>query len=559
MSDSLLQSANSLLQLGRRPEALTCYESYLKTHPQSAEGWHNHGITLSQMQRFDEAIASFDKVLALHPDSAQTWSNRGNALFEQKRYEEAIADYDNALALDPDYGSARGYRLLAKLWCCDWRDLDSDIADVTSRLRAGARVIQPFGNLMISHDPPDQLLCARLWSRGEGAQPLWRGQRYTHEKIRVAYLSGDFCVHPVSILMAGVFEEHDRSRFETTAISFGPDDGSALRTRVMKSFDRFLDVRGRTDVEVASLMHAAQIDIAVDLMGLTGNSRQGILAHRPAPVQVNYLGFPGTMASPHIDYILADKIVIPEAEQHHYSEKVVYLPDTYMPSDAKRRVSDRSFSRAEAGLPEKGIVFCCFNNSYKLRPEMFDVWMRLLKAIDGSVLWLSQPNDTARRNLIGEAGKRSVTADRLVFAPFLANIDDHLARLTLADVFLDTLPCNAHTTASDALFMGVPVVTTPGPTFAGRVAASMLSALWMKALIMPSISSYEALALALAQRPQGALSSVKAKLGATRASGALFDTVRFTRHLEAAFATMRERQRRGLPPQSFSVDSAGSP
>ena len=237
MSDSLLQSANSLLQLGRSPEALTWYESYLKTHPESAEAWHNHGIALSQMQRFPEAVASFDKVLALRPDSAQTWSSRGNALFEQKRYEEAISDYEKALALDPEYGSARGYRLLAKLWCCDWRDLDRDIAEVSSRLRAGARVIQPFGNLMISRDPADQLQCAKVWTRGEGAQaPLWRGQRYTHDKIRVAYLSGDFCVHPVSILMAGVFESHDRSRFETTAISFGPDDGSALRTRVMKSF-----------------------------------------------------------------------------------------------------------------------------------------------------------------------------------------------------------------------------------------------------------------------------------------------------------------------------------
>ena len=557
MSDSLLQSANSLLQLGRSPEALTWYESYLKTHPESAEAWHNHGIALSQMQRFPEAVASFDKVLALRPDSAQTWSSRGNALLEQKRYDEAISDYDNALALDPEYGSARGYRLLAKLWCCDWRDLDRDIAGVSSRLRAGARVIQPFGNLMISRDPADQLQCAKVWTRGEGAQaPLWRGQRYTHDKIRVAYLSGDFCVHPVSILMAGVFEDHDKSRFETTAISFGPDDGSALRTRVMKSFDRFLDVRGRTDFEVASLMQAAEIDIAVDLMGLTGNSRQGILAFRPAPVQVNYLGFPGTMAAPHIDYIIADRIVIPEAEQRHYSEKVVYLPDTYMSSDARRRVSERKFSRAEEGLPETGIVFCCFNNSYKFTPKIFSVWMRLLKAVGDSVLWLSEPNDTARSNLVAEAEKQGVSAGRLVFAPFLSNLDDHLARLPLADLFLDTLPCNAHTTASDALFMGVPVVTTPGPTFAGRVAASLLSAVGLPELIAPSPSAYEARALELA-RDTAALGAVKAKLNANRPSFPLFDTARFTHHLEAAFGVMRERQRRGLPPERFSV--VGSP
>jgi predicted O-linked N-acetylglucosamine transferase (SPINDLY family) len=555
MSDSLLQNANALLQVGRRPEALTCYESYLKTHPESAEAWHNHGIALSQMQRFPEAVASFDKVLALRPDSAQTWSNRGNALMEQKHYEEAISDYDKALALDPEYGSARGYRLLAKLWCCDWRNLESDIAGVSTRLRAGARVIQPFGNLMISRDPADQLQCAKLWTRGEGAEaPLWRGQRYTHDKIRVAYLSGDFCVHPVSILMAGVFEAHDRSRFETTAISFGPDDGSALRTRMMKSFDRFLDVRGRTDFEVASRMHAAEIDIAVDLMGLTGNSRQGILALRPAPVQVNYLGFPGTTALPYIDYILADRIVIPEAEQRHYSEKVVYLPDTYMPADSKRRVSERRFGRADEGLPETGIVFCCFNNSYKFTPQVFDLWMRLVLAVDGSVLWLSQPSDAARRNLIAEAKRCGVSPDRLVFAPFLPEIDDHLARLSLADLFLDTLPCNAHTTASDALFIGVPVITVPGSTFAGRVAASLLSAVGLPELIAPSLSAYEAHALALARDSQ-ALRAIKAKLNVNRANHPLFDTARFTRHLETAFGAIRERQRRGFPPEGFSVSA----
>lgn len=555
MSDTLLQSANSLLQLGRRSEALSFYESYLKTHPESAEAWHNHGITLSQMERFDEAVASFDRVLVLWPDSAQTWANRGNALLEQKRYEDAVHDYDKALALDPEHGSARGYRLLAKLWSCDWRTIDADIAEVSSRLRGGARVIPPFGNLMISSDPADQLLCARLWLQGQGGQPpLWRGERYAHDRIRVAYLSGDFCVHPVSILMAGVFEAHDKTRFETTAISFGPDDGSKLRTRVTKSFDRFVDVRGRTDFEVASLLRGLQVDIAIDLMGLTGSSRHGILAFRPAAIQVNYLGFPGTMAASHMDYIIADRIVIPPGEHRHYSEKIVHLPDTYMANDAKRPVSDRQFSRVDAGLPERGVVFACFNNSYKFRPRMFDIWMRLLKAVDGSVLWLSGPDASARRNLQKEAETRGVDAERLVFAPFLEKLDEHLARLRLADLFLDTLPCNAHTTASDTLFMGVPVLTTPGPTFAGRVAASLLSAVGLPELVADSLSAYEARALELA-RDAAALRSIRAKLAANRDRFPLFDTARFTRHLEAAFVGMRERHRRGLPPESFAVAS----
>jgi protein O-GlcNAc transferase len=297
------------------------------------------------------------------------------------------------------------------------------------------------------------------------------------------------------------------------------------------------------------------VDVAVDLMGLTGSSRHGILAFRPAPIQVNYLGFPGTMAATHMDYIIADRIVIPPGEQRHYSEKVVYLPDTYMANDAKRRVSDRRFVRADAGLPEKGVIFACFNNSYKFRPSTFDVWMRLLKAVDGSVLWLSEPNASAKRNLEKEAEACGVDASRLVFAPFLEKLDEHLARLKLADVFLDTLPCNAHTTACDALFMGVPVLTTPGPTFAGRVATSLLSAVGLQELVTGSLSAYEARALELA-RDADALRSIKAKLAANRDSFPLFDTARFTRHLEAAFIGMRERHRRGLPPESFAVASA---
>jgi protein O-GlcNAc transferase len=292
------------------------------------------------------------------------------------------------------------------------------------------------------------------------------------------------------------------------------------------------------------------------LMGLTGSSRQGILAFRPAPVQANYLGFPGTMAAAHMDYIIADRTVIPPSEQRHYAEKVVYLPASYMACDAKRRVSERQFSRAEEGLPETGVVFACFNNSYKFTPQIFDIWMRLLKAVDGSVLWLSEPNSSARRNLKSEAETRGVGAERIIFAPFLENVDEHLARLKLADLFLDTLPCNAHTTASDALFMGVPVLTTPGPTFAGRVAASLLSAIGLHELIAESLSAYEMQALELA-RDGEALRAVTTKLRANRLDMPLFDTPRFTRHLEAAFDHMRERQRRGLPPETFAVASAG--
>jgi len=555
MNDSLLHNANSLLQLGRGPEALSCYEAYLKSHPDSAEAWHNLGVTLSQMKRYLEAVASFDRVLNLRPDSSQTWSNRGNALLEQKRFEDACSDYDKALGLDPDIPNVRGYRLLAKLSCCDWRDLQQEKDKVAAGIRAGLRVVQPFGNLMISRDPAELMQCARIWTaRRRPEQPLWRGERYEHDKIRVAYISGDFRVHPVAILIAGVFEHHDKEHFQTIAVSFGPDDRSKLRSRIASSVDEFIDVRGKDDFEIASLLRARDVDIAVDLMGLTGDCRDGILAHRPSPVQVNYLGFPGTMARSEIDYLIADRTVIPENECGCYTEKIVYLPDTYMASDSRRRIGERIFRRVEEGLPEAGFVFASFNNSFKFTPEIFTVWMRLLSAVDGSVLWLSEPDAVAVRNLKREAEARGINADRLVFAPYRASIDEHLARSSLADLFLDTLPCNAHTTASDALWVGLPVITARGTTFAGRVAASLLQAIGLEDLIADSLAGYETLALKLAHDAD-ALARVKRKLKQNRDTHPLFDTVRFTRNLERAFAAMCERARRGASPESFAVES----
>ena len=551
MNDTDLARANLLLQQGRRHEAVGCFESYLKTHPQSAEAWHNLGVTFSQMRRYNDAVPAFDRALAICPESAQTWSNRGNALVEQRRFDEAVRDFDRALAIDPQIPNVRGYRLLAKLWCCDWDGLEEEKRTIAQGLRAGERVIQPFGNLMISGDPAEQLQCARIWTQGRTPVALWRGERYAHDKIRVAYLSGDFRTHPVAILMAGVLEHHDASLFETVAVSFGPGDRSDLRNRIASSVGRFIDVRGKTDFETAGLLRELEIDIAVDLMGLTGECRSGILAHRAAPVQVNYVGFPGTMAMPEMDYLLADETVIPKDEQRHYTEKIVYLPHSYLPADSKRRVG-KSLKRAEAGLPEKGFVFAAFNNSYKIAPAVFGVWMRLLSAIDGSVIWLSQANPAAERNLRQEAAKYGVDPDRLVFAPFLNSIDDHLARVALADLFLDTLPCNAHTTASDALWVGLPVLTARGSTFAGRVAASLLHAVGLDALITPSLADYEALALRLARNPHE-LASLRARLQDNRESFPLFDTARFARHLEAAYRGMWERCRKGSAPESFAV------
>ncbi|HYM18085.1 MAG TPA: tetratricopeptide repeat protein [Micropepsaceae bacterium] len=553
-AEALCDKGNSLLSLGRLKEAIAAYDSHLAVHPRSAEAWHNRGVALARLKRCDDAVASFSKAIEIAPAVADGWRGRGSAYLELERFEEAASDYERALALDPELPYAQGYAILARLHCCDWKDLRRRKESISSALRAGRRVIQPFGNLMISEDPPEQAQCARIWMNDNHRAPptlLAKGQRYGHKKIRVAYLSGDFRVHPVGQLMTGVFEHHDKFRFETIGVSIGPNDKSGLRTRIAAAFDEFIDARGTSDIEVASALRAREVDIAVDLMGLTGDCRPGILARAPAPVQVNYLGYPGTMAADAIDYILADMIVLPAEHQPFYREKAVYLPDTYLATDRSRLISGMPPSRGDAGLSE-GFVFASFNMSYKFAPELFDIWMRLLAKVDRSMLWLPEGNAAARRNLGQEALARGINPERLIFAPHVKAHEDYLARLRLADLFLDTLPCNAHTTATDALWAGVPVLTCKGNSFAGRVGASLLSAVGLPELITDSLEAYEALALRLA-RNEDDLATLRTKLAANRLTRPLFDTARFTRNLERAFIRMWELNEAYQPPQSFSV------
>jgi protein O-GlcNAc transferase len=356
----------------------------------------------------------------------------------------------------------------------------------------------------------------------------------------------------VASLIVGCFEHHDKARFETTAISLHPGDGSDLRKRIEGAVDRFVAAHSMSDAAAAEMLRKLEIDIAIDLNGFTGEFRPGILARRPAAVQVSYLGYPGTMDVPFMDYIIADRIVIPEEHQIHYSEKVAYLPHSYMPNDRKRRIADMTPNRAQAELPETGFVFACFNNPYKIGPETFDVWMRLLHAVEGSVLWLPSIYAAAIGNLRREAKARDVAPSRLIFAPRVAREEEHLARLRAADLFLDTLPYNAHATASDALWAGVPVVTLIGNTFPGRVAASLLYALGLPELVTSSIADYEEMARTLALDPNR-LAAIRAKLARNRDTEPLFDTARVTRALESAYITMRERQEAGLSPASFAV------
>jgi protein O-GlcNAc transferase len=539
------------------PDAVTAFDRALSIRRDDADAWLGRANALSRMGRNEEALASYDEALLLRADDENGLFNRANVLSLLKRFEDSARDCDALLALNPDYPYVRGLSLHARLHGCDWRKLDEARAIIATQLRSGASVIHPFGHLAISADPEEQLQSARIFAHklhAESPLPLWRGERYRHDKIRIAYLSADFYAHATAFLMAGVFEHHDRKRFETFAVSFGPNDKSDIRARLEAAFDGFMDMRAGSDAQIAARLRAMEIDIAVDLKGYTGGARPGILALRPAPVQLHYLAYPGSMGADHIDYLIADRIVVPDEERRFYTEQIAYLPDTYQCNDSRRSAAERVPSRTEAGLPEEGFVFCCFNSNHKIMPEMFDVWMRLLRHAENSVLWLYEENPRAARNLRREVEARGVAPERIAFAAH-ADLPAHLARLTLADLVLDTLPYGAHTTASDALWVGVPVLTCIGQTFAGRVAASLLTAIGLPELIATSLEDYEAHARSLA-KDSAELARLKAKLVRNRGTSALFDTARITRDLEAAYREMWERQQRGEPPASFAVARA---
>ena len=557
----VLNNRGSLLgRMNRMGEALDSLALAIAAAPDRAEAYNNRAVLLMQASRFEEALRDYDRALALKPDYEESLYGRGSALIELNRHDEAIVTLQDLRRRHPDYPYALGMLVHAQSTACGWQDSSAQ-AKMIEAIRAGKRAASPLALLAVSDSVSDKLLCSQILVRdkfGPAQKTVWRGEPYGHERIRIGYLSADLRTHPVAMLMAGVFEHHDRSRFETIAFSYGMDDASPMRARLVRSFERFLDVRAMSDAAVASLIGENEVDILVDLTGLTASARPGILALRPAPVQVNYLGFAGTMGAAFADYIIADPVVIPEAQQSFYTEKMAYLPHCYLPHDRARRIAAKMPSRQEAGLPERGFVFASFNNSYKFSAPTFDIWMRLLRDVDGSVLWLSQPNPAATRNLRREAEARRADPARLVFAPRLPAPEDHLARLGLADLFLDTLPYNAHTTAMDALWAGLPVLTSMGASFASRVAASQLQAAGLPELTTDSLEAYERKAVALAHNPDE-MAKLKARLAANRANAALFDTERFTRNLEGAYHEMWQRAEAGQPASTFHVEEALCP
>jgi predicted O-linked N-acetylglucosamine transferase (SPINDLY family) len=542
---------DTLRELRRFDQALASFERALMLDPADWKSFNNQAVTLSQMGRIDDALQSYNQALALNPDIPAALQARSNLLWSEKAMlAPALADADRLVAVAPDFPFARGSRMRLACAAARWRDYESEKALIDEGVRMDRPAIEPFIYLSLSDRLDDLQRCARLYSRARfpAQPPLWKGEPRKPGRVRVGYVCGEFRTHATLYLMAGLFEAHDKEAFEIFAFDNGGGDGSPLRARFEKAPEHVVDIRRLSDREAASRMRAAGMDVLVDLNGYSGKQRMGIFAHRPARVQVSYLAYAGTTGAPYMDYVLADRVVIRPGEEKYYDEKVVFLPHSYQIND-DRRVIGETPAREAAGLPAQGFVFCNFNHSNKFAPAWFARWMRIVKETPGSVLWLLRPATLAQENLRREAEQRGVDPDRLIFAEHLP-FENHLARLKLADLFLDGLPYGAHTTASDALWAGLPVLTCPGNAFAGRVAASLLHAVGLEELVMESPVAFEALALKLAQEPS-LLLAIREKLSRSRAQAPLFDTRGTTRQIEKAFLAMLEHQ----PARSFVVQA----
>jgi predicted O-linked N-acetylglucosamine transferase (SPINDLY family) len=555
-AETLRNRAQALQSLNRPGEALASYDAALQRDPKDAQSWFKRGVLLGEQGRPDEALASYDRVLALQPGHVEALNNRGYGwwLFKQ-RYVPAVADMQKALALAPDFPYARGGVLHLNMYAADWSRLEREKAAISQGIAAGALVARPFMLQALSDNPAELQACARIYVRDQYPPVMTlahdRTARKGRDKIKIGYLSGEFREQATAILMAGLYERHDRDAFEIIAIDNDSADQSAMTARLKQAFDGWIDIGGLSGAQAAEKIRAAQIDILVNLNGYFGKHRMDVFAHRPAPLQVNYLGFPGTLGAPYIDYIIADRIVIPADEDVFYDEQVITLPGSYQVNDDRGRVIAPVPSRSEAGLPDDAFVFCNFNQSYKLTPETFASWMRILKQVDGSVLWLLEAASPFADNIAAHARAHGVAPERILFAPDRPPAQ-HLARLSLADLFLDGLPYNAHTTASDALWAGVPLVTRRGTAFPGRVAASLLTAAGLPELVTETAAAYEALAIRLAT-DKNALRALREKLATSRAGCALFDTDLFRRNIEAAYCQMWQRWLAGEKAEGFSI------
>ena len=546
----------TLQALGRTDEAVESYKKAIMLKPKFVEAHNNLGVILKDLGKFDDAEASYKKAIEYKVDYAEALSNLGEVQKSLGRIDDSLSNYKYAYQLKPDLDYLLGALIHLKMNFCIWDDLPKNINMLTKKINNGEKASTPFALLSLIDDPSIHKKAAEIYSNDKfpRANIFPRIPQYhDHEKIKIGYFSADFWNHPTSYLTAELYENHDRKKFEIHAFSFGLDTNDKFNIRIKEGVDYFHDVRTMSDYDVVKLVRSLEIDIAIDLKGFTGMNRQGIFAMSTAPIQVSYLGYPGTMAVDYLDYLIADRTLILKEKEKDYSEKIVYMPNSYQPNVSKKSAFKSSLTRQDVGLPNRGFVFCCFNNQYKITPLTFAGWMRILKATDGSVLWLLVNNINAAKNLKKEAVKLGINEDRLIFANYIPN-EEHLKRIQLADLFIDTLPYNAHTTASDALRMGLPVLTCIGDSFAGRVAASLLNAVRLPELITTSQDQYESSAIALAKNPEK-MKIIKDKLINNLNKTTLYDAALYTRNLEVAYSVMYKRFKNKIDLNDIKINS----
>ena len=544
------------VELKQYEEALASFDRAIEINPNNYEAWHSKAITLHKLKQYEEALACFDRALEIKPDNHEIWNNKSITLQVIKQYESAIASLDKALGKKPidwSYGSL----VQAKMKICDFNGMDELIQKIIKKVFQKEKTVVPFVALSISDDAYFHQQCAEIYAQNMFPINSSLGEILKinkNEKIRIAYFSPDFRHHAVSYLTAELFEIHDRNKFEVFAFSLQKaPDGDEVYERLKRGFDKFINVERMSDQEVAKLSRDLQIDIAIDLAGLTQDSGTKIFTYRAAPIQVNWLGYPGTIGSECMDYIVADSIVIPDHHHHFYIEKVVKLPNCYMVDDSKRIPSEKIYTKEECGLPENKFVFCCFNNDYKINQKIVDSWSRILLKVEESILWISENNSSFKINIIKEFEKRGIKSSRIFFAQKETLMGDYLAKIKIADLFLDTHIYNAHTTGMDALKASLPILTLMGESFASRVAASLLNSIGLPELITKSQKEYEDLAIELATN-QEKFRKIKAKLISNRSTKPLFNTLLFTQKLEDSYIKMYERYRMNLSPDNLIID-----
>jgi len=545
---------NAFINLEKLNQAMASYDKAIKIKPDYAHAYHGRAYTLMKSLKLEEAVNNWNKAIKINPNFVDAYSERGHALVALNRLDEALESYNNAYTLNPDYKFLLGNLVHTKFKLCSWKSVAENLEELKNKILKAEKSSPPFPILAFFDLPQLQKISAEIWIKENFSKKSFIEKipkKEPEKKIRIGYYSADYYEHATSYLIAELIELHDKSKFEIFGFSFGPDKDDKMRKRISKAFDQFIDVNLKSDKEVAQLSRGLKIDIAVDLKGFTQFSRFGIFVERCAPIQVNYLGHPGTLGADCIDYIIADKVLIPQKNQKDYSEKIIYLPHCYQVNDSNKKISDKVFTRRELELPKDGFIFCCFNKNYKITPNVFDCWMKILKSVKGSVLWLFENNPITIKNLQQEANKRDVESNRLIFAKAMV-LDKHLARHKVADLFLDTFPYTAHTTCSDALWAGLPVLTCAGESFASRVSASLLNAIGLSELVTNTNKGYEDMAIELANNPIR-LKKIKNELEKNKLEKPLFNTKLFTKHIESAYTEMHKKYIKNEKPDHIKI------